>query len=40
MDCLKDLEIDYTEIDKALKIDFKALDEMLKIDFNIPGLYE
>ena len=51
MDCLKDLEIDFTEIDKVLKIDFKALDEMLKIDFkaldemlkidfNIPGLYE
>ena len=40
MDCLKDLEIDFTEIDKVLKIDFKALDEMLKIDFNILALYE
>jgi len=37
MDCLKELNFDFTEIDKVLKIDFKALDEMLKIDFeNLP----
>lgn len=32
MDCLKELEIDFTEIDKVLKIDFKALDEIIKLN--------
>ena len=34
MDSLKELEIDFTEIDKVLKIDLGVLDEMLKIDLS------
>ena len=32
MDSLKELDFDFTELEKIFKIDLEALDEILKID--------
>lgn len=32
MDSLKELDFDFTELEKVFKIDLEALDEILKID--------
>ena len=34
MDSLKELDFDFTELEKIFKIDLEALDEILKIDLD------